>query len=38
MANRAETLTTYRFERWRALSTGVLEAAGTVFLLLIAVR
>src|SRR5436189_1651269 len=32
------TGTTYRYERWRAASTGILEAAGTVFLLLIAVR
>jgi MFS family permease len=32
------TQTTYRYERWRALSTGVIEAAGTTFLLLIAVR
>jgi ADP-heptose:LPS heptosyltransferase len=29
---------TYRYERWRALSTGIIEAAGTTFLLLIAVR
>jgi MFS family permease len=29
---------TYRYERWRALASGVLEAAGTVFLLLIAVK
>jgi MFS family permease len=30
--------TTYRYEKWRAISSGVTEAAGTVFLLLIAVR
>lgn len=30
--------TTYRYERWRATATGVLEAAGMTFLLLIAVR
>jgi len=35
-ANR--TALTYRYERWRALSAGVLETAGTTFLLLIAVR
>jgi MFS family permease len=29
---------TYRYERWRAVSTGVLETAGTTFLLLIAVQ
>jgi MFS family permease len=32
------TAVTYRCECWRALSTGVLEAAGTIFLLLVAVR
>ncbi|MDB6025720.1 MAG: Major Facilitator Superfamily protein [Verrucomicrobiales bacterium] len=32
------TATTYRYERWRALSAGVIESAGTTFLLLIAVR
>ena len=32
------TATTYRYECWRALPAGVLEAASTVFLLLIAVR
>lgn len=32
------TARTYRFERWRALSAGVLETAGNTFLLLIAVR
>src|ERR1044071_6494050 len=35
-ANR--TTRTYRFERWRALSSGIIESAGTTFLLLIAVR
>lgn len=29
---------TYRYEMWRALASGVLETAGTTFLLLIAVR
>src|SRR5436190_3979516 len=32
------TAITYRFERWRALAAGILEVAGTIFLLLIAVR
>jgi len=32
------TAQTYRYEKWRALSSGVLETAGTTFLLLIAVR
>ncbi len=32
------TLITYHCERWRALSAGILETAGTTFLLLIAVR
>jgi MFS family permease len=32
------TKTTYFYERWRALAAGVLEAAATIFLLLIAVR
>ena len=35
-ANR--TVLTYRFERWRALAAGILEAAGSTFLLLITVR
>jgi MFS family permease len=34
----ARTALTYRLEKWRAASSGVLETAGTVFLLLIAVR
>jgi MFS family permease len=29
---------TFRYEKWRAVSTGILETAGTTFLLLIAVR
>lgn len=32
------TALTYRFERWRAISSGILETAGGTFLLLIAVR
>ncbi len=32
------TLRTYRYERWRAVSAGILESAATTFLLLIAVR
>src|SRR6266436_921659 len=32
------TQITYRYEKWRALAAGVLEAAATIFLLLIAVR
>src|SRR6185436_11456925 len=32
------TAITYWFERWRALAAGMLEAAGTTFLLLIVVR
>jgi MFS family permease len=35
-ANR--TATTFRYERWRAISSGILETAGGTFLLLIAVR
>ena len=37
---RAENVTqsTYRYERWRAISSGIIESAGTTFLLLIAVR
>ena len=38
MVNRDRTAVTYRYECWRALSAGVIEAAGTIFLLLIAVR
>lgn len=32
------TRITYRYERWRALSSGILESAGTTFLLTIALR
>lgn len=32
------TALTYRLERWRAITHGILETAGTTFLLLIAVR
>jgi len=32
------TVLTYRYERWRAVSAGILETAGTTFLLLVAVR
>lgn len=32
------TALTYRYEKWRALSSGVLETAATTFLILIAVR
>lgn len=32
------TAQTYRYERWRALSSGIIETAGSTFLLLIAVR
>src|SRR6266481_7191903 len=32
------TQITYRYEKWRALAAGILEAAATIFLLLIAVR
>jgi MFS family permease len=38
MANQDRTSVTYRYERWRALSSGILEVAATIFLLLIAVR
>jgi MFS transporter len=38
MTDRERTETTYHYERWRALPAGVIEAAGTIFLLLIAVR
>jgi len=34
----SQTEQTYRMERWRAVSAGVLESAATTFLLLIAVR
>src|ERR1051326_3948624 len=32
------TRITYRYEKWRALAAGILEAASSIFLLLIAVR
>ncbi len=32
------TVVTYRYERWRAVSTGILETAQQTFLLLVAVR
>jgi MFS family permease len=32
------TAITYRYERWRAVSSGILESAGSTFLLTIAVR
>jgi hypothetical protein len=32
------TATTYFYERWRSVAAGILEAAATIFLLLIAVR
>ena len=38
MPGASSTALTYRYERWRALSSGVLETAGATFLLLIAVR
>ena len=38
MSESDRTKITYRYERWRALSTGVIETAGTTFLLIIAVR
>jgi hypothetical protein len=38
MAGSDVTQITYRYEKWRALAAGVLEAAATIFLLLIAVR
>ena len=38
MPDARRTALTYRYERWRALSAGILETAGTTFLLLIAVR
>lgn len=38
MTDAARTTLTYRLERWRAVTSGILETAGTTFLLLIAVR
>lgn len=38
MSESDATQITYRYERWRALSAGIMETAGSTFLLLIAVR
>ena len=38
MRDATRTQITYRYERWRALASGILETAGATFLLLIAVR
>lgn len=38
MSDAHRTALTFRYERWRALASGILEAAGGTFLLLIAVR
>src|SRR5688572_31527052 len=38
MPDASRTTQTYRLERWRAVSAGILETAGTTFLLLVAVR
>ena len=38
MTAEQRTAQTYRYEKWRALSSGVLETAGSTFLILIAVR
>jgi len=38
MPEAARTHLTYRYERWRAVSAGILETAGATFLLLFAVR
>ena len=38
MSGPDRTAITYRYERWRALSSGIMESAGTTFLLTIAVR
>ena len=38
MAGRDRTALTYHYERWRAVTNGILETAGTTFLLLIAVK
>jgi hypothetical protein len=38
MPDADRTALTYRYERWRALSAGILETAAATFLLLIAVR
>ena len=36
--NASRTAITYRYEKWRSVGAGVLETAGTTFLLLIAVK
>lgn len=38
MLTRSRTELTFRYERWRAITAGILETAGSTFLLLIAVR
>ncbi|HMJ91921.1 MAG TPA: hypothetical protein VK530_19000 [Candidatus Acidoferrum sp.] len=38
MLDADRTAITYRYERWRALSSGIIETAGSTFLLTIAVR
>lgn len=38
MFSGTDTQRTYRYEKWRAVTSGILETAGTTFLLLIAVR
>ncbi|MCF7763315.1 MAG: hypothetical protein K9N62_06545 [Verrucomicrobia bacterium] len=38
MGSLSDTKQTFFYERWRAVSSGVLETAATMFLLLIAVR
>jgi len=38
MSDPSRTARTFRFERWRAISSGVIETAGSTFLLVIAVR
>lgn len=38
MTATARTETTFKIERWRAITSGILETAGTTFLLLVAVR
>lgn len=38
MTDPARTALTFRIERWRAVTSGILETAGTTFLLLIALR
>ena len=38
MPDASRTALTYRYEKWRTLSSGILETAGSTFLLLVAVR